>query len=60
MITVALVLLTVIALVAIIGGIKMLTEGCVFSWYMGFHAMQAGFEIIGVVLAAIAQGVLEG
>ncbi len=48
MITALLILVVLVAIMAVIGGFAMMSDGrCVISWHMGLQAATAGFELIG-------------
>lgn len=60
MVTVLLIVLGLIAVIGIVGGVSMMFNGGGFwSWYMGYHAMAAGLDILGWILLAVAEGLAE-
>lgn len=60
MLTFFIVLLVIFCVVAIIGGISMMVKGEDFlTWYVGWKAVEGGFEILGYVVLAIIQAAAE-
>lgn len=61
MLTFCVILAIVVAVLAVIGGASMMMseDGCLFSWYIGLHAVQSGFEILAKIVPAIFEAVVE-
>lgn len=65
MVTALVALVCVFAVVAIVGGVRMMfaADGCFLSWWFGYHAMKSGFELLaafGPLLAELVGELFSG